>query len=105
MEVQPWIRKIPWRSKWQPTAVFLPGKSQENWKERRLEGKGPWGHRRLGHQLSDQTTLILLKNTEDVRQISISTHQTVQITFFLKGEKQLASAFFFFQFPSSHSPQ
>ena len=21
-----WIRKIPWRRKWQPTAVFLPGK-------------------------------------------------------------------------------
>ena len=23
----PWIRKIPWRRKWQPTPVFLPGKS------------------------------------------------------------------------------
>ena len=23
----PWIRKIPWRMKWQPTPVFLPGKS------------------------------------------------------------------------------
>ena len=23
----PWIGKIPWRRKWQPTAVFLPGKS------------------------------------------------------------------------------
>ena len=23
----PWVRKIPWRSKWQPTPVFLPGKS------------------------------------------------------------------------------
>ena len=23
----PWIRKIPWRRKWQPTSVFLPGKS------------------------------------------------------------------------------
>ena len=22
----PWSRKIPWRSKWQPTPVFLPGK-------------------------------------------------------------------------------
>ena len=21
----PWVRKIPWRRKWQPTAVFLPG--------------------------------------------------------------------------------
>ena len=23
----PWAGKIPWRRKWQPTAVFLPGKS------------------------------------------------------------------------------
>ena len=23
----PWDRKIPWRRKWQPTPVFLPGKS------------------------------------------------------------------------------
>ena len=24
----PWIRKIPWRRKWQPTPVFLPEKPQ-----------------------------------------------------------------------------
>ena len=23
----PWVRKIPWRRKWQPSLVFLPGKS------------------------------------------------------------------------------
>ena len=23
----PWVQKIPWRRKWQPTPVFLPGKS------------------------------------------------------------------------------
>ena len=23
----PWIRKIPWKRAWQPTPVFLPGKS------------------------------------------------------------------------------
>ena len=21
----PWVRKIPWRRKWQPTPIFLPG--------------------------------------------------------------------------------
>ena len=26
-QVDPWVRKIPWRRKWQPTPVFLPGKS------------------------------------------------------------------------------
>ena len=25
--VDPWVRKIPWRKKWQLTPVFLPGKS------------------------------------------------------------------------------
>ena len=23
----PWVRKISWRTEWQPTPVFLPGKS------------------------------------------------------------------------------
>ena len=23
----PWVRKIPWRRKWQPTPAFLPGES------------------------------------------------------------------------------
>ena len=24
-EFDPWVGKIPWNKKWQPTAVFLPG--------------------------------------------------------------------------------
>ena len=27
----PWVRKIPWRRRWQPTPVFLPGKSHGSW--------------------------------------------------------------------------
>ena len=38
----PWVRKIPWRRKWQPTPVFLPGKSQG---QRSLEGYNPWGQK------------------------------------------------------------
>ena len=26
LEFNPWVRKIPWSRKWQPTPVFLPGK-------------------------------------------------------------------------------
>ena len=26
-EFDPWVEKIPWRREWQPTLVFLPGKS------------------------------------------------------------------------------
>ena len=36
----PWIRKIPWRRKWQPTPVFLPG---EFHRQRSLAGYSPWG--------------------------------------------------------------
>ena len=36
----PWVRRIPWRRKWQPTAVFLPGKS---YGQRSLAGYSPWG--------------------------------------------------------------
>ena len=38
----PWVRKIPWRKKWHPTPVFLPGKS--HW-QRSLAGWSPWGCR------------------------------------------------------------
>ena len=36
----PWVRKIPWRKKWQHTPVFLPGESHG---QRSLVGYGPWG--------------------------------------------------------------
>ena len=39
---EPWIRKIPWRRKWQPTPVFLPGKSHG---QRILAGYSPWDHK------------------------------------------------------------
>ena len=34
--------RIPWRRKWQPTPVSLPGESH---KQRSLGGYSPWGHR------------------------------------------------------------
>ena len=38
----PWVGKIPWRRKWQPTPVFLP---RESHGQRSLVGHGPWGHK------------------------------------------------------------
>ena len=35
----PWVGKIPWRRKWQPTLVFLPAKFHG---QRSLEGYSPW---------------------------------------------------------------
>ena len=37
----PWVRKIPWRRKWQPAPVFLPGESHG---QRSLKGYSPWSH-------------------------------------------------------------
>ena len=45
----PRVRKIPWRRKWQPTPVFLPGKFHG---QRNLVGYNPWGHKRVGHNLA-----------------------------------------------------
>ena len=36
----PWSRKIPWRRKWQPTPIFLPGEFQG---QRNLAVYSPWG--------------------------------------------------------------
>ena len=43
-ELYSWIRKVPWRRKWQPTPVFLPEKSQEH---RSLAGCSPRGLKEL----------------------------------------------------------
>ena len=44
LRFDPWVRKLPWRRAWQPTPVFLPGKSH-GWKS--LVGYSPWGHKEL----------------------------------------------------------
>ena len=53
-EFDPWVLKIPWRRKWQPTPGFLPGKS---YGQRSLVGYSPWGHKKLDttEQLSTNT--------------------------------------------------
>jgi len=38
----PWVRKILWRRKWQPTPAFLPRKFHG---QRSLTGYSPWDHR------------------------------------------------------------
>ena len=40
----PCVRKIPWRRKWRPTPVFLPGKPHG---QRILAGYNPWGREDL----------------------------------------------------------
>ena len=43
-EFEPWAGKIPWRRKWQPTPVFLPGKSHG---QRSLAGYSLWSCKEL----------------------------------------------------------
>ena len=43
-----WLREIPWRRKWQPTPLFLPGKSHG---QRSLVVYSPWGCKRVKHNL------------------------------------------------------
>ena len=45
-KVNPWVGKIPWRSKWQPTPVSLPGESLG---QRSLAGYSPSGYKRVRH--------------------------------------------------------
>ena len=40
----PWVGEIPWRRKWQPPPVFLPGESHG---QRNLAGYSPWGCKEL----------------------------------------------------------
>ena len=40
----PWVGKMPWRRKWQPMPVFLPGESHG---QRSLVGYSPWAREEL----------------------------------------------------------
>ena len=51
----PWVRKIPWRRKWQPLPVVLPGKSHG---QRSLAGYSPWAGKE-----SDMTERLSTKHT------------------------------------------
>ena len=51
----PWVGKILWRRKWQPTAVFLPGESHG---QRSLTGYSPWGYKRVGHNLAKHSLVL-----------------------------------------------
>ena len=48
----PWVKKIPWRTEWNPTPVFLPGKFHGH---RSLVAYRPWGHKRIRHDWATNT--------------------------------------------------
>ena len=58
MDLIPGLGRFPWRRKWQPTLVFLPGKSHE---QRRLAGYSLWGRKRVRHNLATKQQKMNIK--------------------------------------------
>ena len=54
--IQSLVGKIPWRRKWQPTLVFLPGESHG---QRSLMGYSPWCRKEF--DMTKQLTLRIFK--------------------------------------------
>ena len=50
LKFNPWVGKIPWKRKWQHTAVFLPGKSMD----KEPGGLQSTGSQRVRHNLATQ---------------------------------------------------
>ena len=53
-QIDPWVRKIPWRREWQPIPVFFPRKSHG---QRSLAGYSPRGYKNVN--TTEQLTLLL----------------------------------------------
>ena len=77
-EFNPWVGKIRWRRKWQPTPVFLPGKAQG---QRRMVGYSLRGHKRFRRDLATKqqqrsyagkTDLLLYQETKEGRKLGSS---------------------------------
>ena len=62
----PWVRKIPWRRKQQPTPVLLPGKFH-GW--RSLMGYSAWGRKEL-----DTTEQLHFTSLQGFLFIGLSSH-------------------------------
>ena len=52
-KLDPWVGKIPWRRKWQPSPVFLPRRSHG---QRRLQSMGS---QRVGHECTHTVHLVI----------------------------------------------
>ena len=57
----PWVGKIPWRRKWQPTAIFLLGKLHG---QRSLAVCGPWGCKEL--DMTEQLSMHALPKNKSI---------------------------------------
>ena len=80
----PWVGKIPWRRKWQPIPVLLPGEFHGG---RSLASYSPWGHKesdmteRLTHVKSvirfPGDTRVQSLGQEDLPEEGMATHSSI----------------------------
>ena len=69
----PWVGKIPWRKKWQPTLVFLPGEFHG---QRSLVGYSSWGGKDSDMTNTFQRVYILTVTRPKWRQTKSSNEQS-----------------------------
>ena len=81
----PWVRKIPWRRKWQWTPVFLPGESHG---QRSLVGYSPWGHKRVRHDLTSKQQSISPMNVQKPMIVRLPLHILSQKVTFIFDHAQ-----------------
>ena len=72
----PKVRKIPWRRKWQPAPVFLPGQSRG---QRSLTGRRPWVASKLGTTEQLRTEVFPRTTTRDL-ELLLDSHMLTMLT-------------------------
>ena len=77
-ECNPWVRKIPWRRKWQSTPVFLP---RESHGQRSLTGYSLWYSKELSVTADDEHDSQALQQREKSQRRQLSWWITSLVIF------------------------
>ena len=103
--LDPWVRKIPWRRKWQSIPIFLPGKFH---KQRSLAGYSPWGHKESDATKHAHTPKTLFQACKQWSKIDIYFVIIQCIHYFtcmkVKSESEVAQSCLTFCNPRNCSP-
>ena len=74
-----WVRKIPWRRKWHPAPLFLPGKSHG---QRSLVDYSPWGRQELYTIERACMHVYVLAHTHSCTLVNCQPHETCAFFFY-----------------------
>ena len=87
------VRKIPWRREWQPTPVFLPGKSHGR---KSLQAMGSMGLQRVGHDWVTNTFPLMKQEGRTILLVSKQClKDSLELRKTLKGSVKLKWSFVF----------